>query len=157
MPINLLFHSIISEGDKTMEATKQIDSIHFTNQDTYMNDAQLAYFKNRLIREKMAMIERTEQNKSKFKFTHVSHSDIVDKSNALIEFEHDIRVQEITTDRIKQIDAALKRIEDGSFGYCELTGEEIGLKRLEALPFTNLSVKSLEELEKNSHAFDTRN
>jgi DnaK suppressor protein len=51
------------------------------------------------------------------------------------------------SDMIVQVDRALARIDDGSFGYCELTGDKIGLRRLEAIPFTTLSIKALEEFE----------
>lgn len=130
-----------------MESAKPYDDPGFSNDEQYMNAEQLAYFKNKLILKKTELMDRTNKIKSKLKLFASAHSDIVDKSNALIELEHDIKAQERNTIQIRQIDAALKRIEDGSFGYCEITGQEIGLKRLEALPFTNLSVNALEEAE----------
>nr|WP_320015642.1 TraR/DksA family transcriptional regulator [uncultured Desulfobacter sp.] len=51
------------------------------------------------------------------------------------------------SDMIRQVNRALSRIDDGSFGYCELTGDEIGLRRLEAIPFATMSIKALEEFE----------
>lgn len=132
-----------------MELTEPLDVPGFSEDAPYMNEDQLAYFKNKLLLKKVALLERASQKKSKLKLFGSAHADIVDKTNVLIELENDIKVQKINTEQIRQIEAALKRIEDGSFGYCELTGREIGLKRLDALPFTSLCVKAIEKFENN--------
>lgn len=59
----------------------------------------------------------------------------------------EIKSFERHSDMMVQVNRALVRIDDGSFGYCELTGDEIGLRRLEAIPFVGISIKALEEFE----------
>ncbi|CCK81359.1 TraR/DksA family transcriptional regulator [Desulfobacula toluolica] len=130
-----------------METTKTMDIHYCLSNESYMNENQLVYFKNKLSWLKMELIEKIHQTKRQIKTTGSAHPDILDRSNSLVDIEQQLWVQERNTSLVKQIDAALRRIEDGSFGYCQITGDKIGLRRLEALPFTNLSVQALEQIE----------
>ena len=130
-----------------MEATRELDETVFAASEPYMNDRQLAYFKNKLIVLKMDLTEKANQKKGKIKEIGVAQPDILDKSNTMAQVEQDIRSYERNRQLIRQINDALRRIEDGSFGYCKITGDEIGLKRLEALPFTPVSIEALKEIE----------
>ena len=130
-----------------METTQQIDNNLFSVSEPYMNDRQLAYFKNKLIMQKMELMEKVNLKKGKLKLLGESQADIIDKSNTLAQVEQDIRVYQRETQLIRQIDDALLRIEDGSFGYCQITGMEIGLRRLDIMPFTTMSIQALEQIE----------
>lgn len=113
----------------------------------YMTVQQLNYFKNKLILQKAELIEKIAHQKEKIKTMKVSQSDILDRSNLLMEIEQELRNYERYSQRIQQVDNALKRIDRGSFGYCQFSGNRIGLERLEALPFANLSIEALEDTE----------
>ena len=118
-----------------------------SDNEPYMNIRQLDYFKNRLIIQKAELIEKIAQRKEKIKNLKATHPDILDRSNFLMEIEQELRNCERYSERIRQVDNALKRIDRGSFGYCQFTGNRIGLERLEALPFANLSIEALEDTD----------
>ena len=130
-----------------METTREIDENAFETSEPYMNDRQLAYFKNKLVILKMELTEKANRKKEKIKQIGAVHPDILDKSNSMTQVEQDITSYERNRQLIGQINDALRRIEDGSFGYCKITGDEIGLKRLEALPFTPVSIEALKAIE----------
>lgn len=109
-----------------------------------MNENQLSYFKNKLICQKMALCEKMEETKLNMRNWQFSHADILDKSNSMMALERQVKSQDRYSQLIHQIDAALARIDNGSFGYCKITGNEIGLKRLEAIPFTAISIEALD-------------
>ncbi|MEA3548750.1 MAG: transcriptional regulator, TraR/DksA family protein [Thermodesulfobacteriota bacterium] len=117
------------------------------NDESYMDEAWLNYFKNKLINLKMSMVEKIYQNKEKIKSMRAVGADILDNSNAMVAIDHEIQSQERSQQLLKQINAALNRIEDGSFGYCRITGYPIGLKRMEALPYTALSMEALQQID----------
>jgi DnaK suppressor protein len=111
----------------------------------------LAYFKNKLIIQKMAAVEKIGKLKEKIKTLRSAQADILDRSNVQIELDTEARIQKRSSQLIQQIDSALERIENGSYGYCKITGNKIGLKRLEALPFTNISIEALEQMESRNY------
>lgn len=118
-----------------------------SNNEDYMNERQIEYFKNKLILEKMASDQKLKQHLERIKHRKSQHADILDQSNFLMDLEREISTYERYNQRIRQINKALDRIDSGRFGYCEMTGEQIGLKRLEALPFTHISIEALKEYE----------
>ncbi len=113
----------------------------------YMSDGQLAYFKGKLMQRKDELRNRISKSIKKIKTLEGTQADILDRSNAYIDLELEVNSFERHSDMIVQVDHALARIDDGSFGYCELTGDEIGLRRLEAIPFATMSINALEEFE----------
>lgn len=118
-----------------------------SNDETYMSDRQIEYFKNKLILQKLELTRKLKQHLEKIKHRKSNHADILDKSNFLMDLEREISTYERYNQQIRQIRKALDRIDTGRFGYCEITGDQIGLKRLEVLPFTHLSIEALMENE----------
>ena len=78
----------------------------------------------------------------------VPHADLADRASTEAERQLELRTRDRQRKLITKIDAALRRIEDGSYGFCEETGEPIGLKRLEARPIATLSVEAQERHER---------
>ena len=113
----------------------------------YMSEGQLAYFKGKLMQRKDELRSRISKSIKKIKTLEAAQADILDRSNSYIDLELEVKSFERYSAMIAQVDRALERIDDGSFGYCELTGDEIGLRRLEAIPFATMSIKALEEFE----------
>lgn len=136
-----------------METPHQLDRLSFSGTEPYMNEKQLAYFKNKLILQKMERLEEIERKKNTIKMMGSSQPDLIDKSNSITQINQAIESCERSREVVRQIDEALARIENGSFGYCTITGMEIGLKRLEAIPFAAMSIKAIEETEVNSNFY----
>jgi DnaK suppressor protein len=109
--------------------------------DDYMNAAQLAFFRDRLATMKAEYLENAGQTSE-----HLRENDMVPDpaDRATIEEEHalELRVRDRERKQMKKIDEALARIDDGSYGWCEETGEPIGLARLLARPTATLSVEA---------------
>lgn len=118
-----------------------------TEEEPYMNHRQLTYFQQKLMHRKMELQEKASRLKSRIKGFKSSCADIIDRSNFYMDMERNLSDYDRYTRMTRQVDEALHRIANGRFGYCELTGEPIGLKRLEALPFTSMSVEALEAFE----------
>jgi DnaK suppressor protein len=123
------------------------DSYIPLDNEPYMSKGQLAYFKGKLMQRKSELHNRITKSIEKIKTLEATQADILDRSNSYIDLELEVKSFERHSDMIVQVDHALARIDDGNFGYCELTGDEIGLPRLEAIPFATMSIKALEEFE----------
>ncbi|MEH0020930.1 MAG: TraR/DksA family transcriptional regulator [Desulfobacter sp.] len=113
----------------------------------YMSDDQVAYFRKKLTDRKAELSRKITRAIEKIKTLESMQADILDRSNSYMGLELEVKSFERYSNMLDQVDRALERIEDGSFGYCELTGNEIGLRRLEAIPFATMSIKALEEFE----------
>ena len=139
--------------------TTQVSQVSLNRYDSlenepYMSEGQLAYFKGKLLQRKDELRNRISKSIKKMKTLEAAQADILDRSNSYIDLELEVKSFERHSDMIVQVDHALARIDDGSFGYCELTGDEIGLRRLEAIPFATMSIKALEEFESGqAHMF----
>ena len=120
-----------------------------TQKEKFMNSKMKEYFRLKLINWKKELLKESsltlnnlqnDENRSK--------PDITDMANEEIERSFELRTRDRERKLISKIEAALKRIEDGSYGYCEETGEPIEIKRLEARPVATLSLEAQEMHEK---------
>tara|TARA_Y100001936_G_C16036241_1_gene648752 strand:- start:679 stop:1089 length:411 start_codon:yes stop_codon:yes gene_type:complete len=120
-----------------------------TKKEKFMNAKMKEYFRQKLVNWKNGLIEGSSQTIMKLKNEEsVSQPDITDRAAEEIERSFELRTRDRERKLISKIDMALKRIEDGSYGYCEETGEPISLKRLEARPVATLSLEAQEMHEK---------
>ena len=112
----------------------------------YMNDAQLAFFRELLVENKRQLVENAGETSE-----HLRENDMVPDpaDRATIEEEHalELRTRDRERKLMKKIDQALVRIDDGSYGYCEETGDPIGIPRLLARPTATLSVEAQQRRE----------
>ena len=130
--------------------TKITKNYRPTKKEKFMNAKMKEYFRQKLINWKNELIEGSSQTISKLQNTqNVAQPDITDRAAEEIERSFELRTRDRERKLINKIDAALKRIEDGTYGYCEETGEEISLKRLEARPIATLSIEAQEMHEKS--------
>jgi DnaK suppressor protein len=115
-------------------------------EDDYMSEAQLAFFRHLLMSEKQALVEAARETTVHLQDNEAT-PDWTDR--ATVEEEHalELRVRDRERKLMKKIDEALARIEDGSYGWCEETGEPIGVPRLLARPTATLSVEAQERHE----------
>lgn len=112
--------------------------------------AFLEEMKNMLLEMREEMLKGVSKS-VRVEYDHLKYDvgDFYDQASQDRERELALTLSDRERDRLFHIDDALKRIEDGSYGFCEVTGEKIGEGRLRALPFTKLSVEAQEELEKS--------
>lgn len=112
-----------------------------------MSDEMLAHFRQILISWKRELMEEVDRTVHHMKDEAANFPDPNDRATQESEFSLELRTRDRERKLLRKIDSALKRIEDGSYGYCAETGEEIGLKRLEARPVATLSVEAQERRE----------
>ena len=120
----------------------------------YMSEKQKAYFKTKLIEWKKEIIETN--NKSLY-LTDVDHEisspDIIDQASSQTEKTVEMRTLNRQRKLLTKIDQAIKKIKDDTYGYCEETGEPIGIKRLIARPIATLSIEAQEKHERKEKIF----
>ncbi len=114
----------------------------------YMNPMQLEYFKQKLLAWKEELIEESKETIDHLKEGSFKEPDFNDQASKETDTSIELRTRSRYLKLIEKIDSALKRIELKKYGYCEETGEEIGLKRLEARPVATLSIEAQERHEK---------
>lgn len=114
----------------------------------YMSTEQLDYFRQRLEEWRETVLAKTDEYSTLMQQDPVRLPDLVDQSVKNMSREMTLVNAQRSRLLVAQINAALKRIEDGSFGYCLASGEEIGLKRLRAWPIATLSVEVQQDRER---------
>jgi len=122
----------------------------------YMGKEQLAHFQRILASWKRDLMEEVDRTVSHMKDEAANFPDPNDRATQEEEFSLELRTRDRERKLIRKIDEALKRIEDGSYGYCLETGEEIGIKRLEARPVATLSLEAQERRERRERQYGDR-
>ena len=117
----------------------------------YMNPHQLDYFRRKLEAWRDELIEESEQTLEHLRTENWQEPDPNDRATHESEASLELRTRDRYRKLIGKIDAAIRRIERGEYGYCEETGEPIGLARLEARPIATLSVEAQEAHERDEH------
>ena len=131
-------------------ATVQVESSEYrpTEDEPFMNERQLEYFKQKLINWKEDILRESRETLSHLQTDTENHPDIADRASSETDRALELRTRDRQRKLISKIDEALRRIEDGSYGYCEETGEPIGVARLEARPIATLSLEAQERHER---------
>lgn len=124
------------------------EAYHPSEGEEYMNPKQLKYFQSCLLCWRRELLQTTREIFSELRENQYKNADPVDVGSQYAENERSLIARNNRTGLIKDIDNALRRIEQGSYGYCEMTGDEIGLKRLAVMPLATLSVESQQRLER---------
>ncbi len=123
----------------------------------YMGSRQLEFFRRQLLAWRQELLEESQQTINHLREEGQGVGDEVDRANSESETSLELRTRDRYRKLLGKINAALKRIEDGSYGYCEVTGEEIGLKRLQARPIASMTVEAQERHERTEgHFADAR-
>jgi DnaK suppressor protein len=125
-----------------------------TEKEKYMCAKHKAYFKKRLVEWRSEIIQSNAKSLYLTEIDHeISSPDIVDQASSQTEKTVEMRTLNRQRKLISKIDKAIKRINDNTYGYCEETGEPIGIKRLIARPIATLSIEAQEKHEKNEKIF----
>jgi len=118
----------------------------------YMNERQLAFFRRRLLELKAEIAANQSETAEHLKETEVA-ADPADRATREEEQAIELRARDRQRKLIAKIDEALARLDDGTYGYCEETGEPISLRRLEARPIATLSVEAQERHERRERVY----
>ena len=120
-----------------------------TQKERFMSAKMKEYFRLKLIDWKNELLKESSQTLTNMqKEENTAKPDITDRASEEIERSFELRTRERERKLINKIEAALRRIKEGNYGYCEETGEPIGIKRLEARPVATLSLEAQEIHEK---------
>jgi DnaK suppressor protein len=122
----------------------------------YMSKEQLEHFRQILLGWKRDLMVEVDRTVSHMKDEAANFPDPNDRATQEEEFSLELRTRDRERKLIRKIDEALKRTEDGSYGYCLETGEEIGVKRLEARPVATLSIEAQERRERRERQYGDR-
>ncbi|MFN7092057.1 MAG: RNA polymerase-binding protein DksA [Allorhizobium sp.] len=119
----------------------------------FMNANQRAYFRAKLIAWKNDILREARETLDHLAEESANHPDLADRASSETDRAIELRARDRQRKLISKIDAALQRIVDGTYGYCEETGEPIGLKRLDARPIATLSIEAQERHERREKVY----
>lgn len=119
-----------------------------SDDETYMNETQLAYFKVLLLEWKRSIHEASDQTIQSLKDGPIREPDPSDRASSETDWGIELRTRDRQRKLISKIDSSLRRLEEGEYGYCEISGDPIGLKRLMARPVATMTVEAQEAHER---------
>ena len=138
-----------SAGEMVFTADDVGDGYRPRDEEEFMNSQQLAYFKAKLLAWKDAIHKEAAGTLTTLQNESLREPDVTDRASSETDWSLELRTRDRQRKLISKIDAALRRIEDGEYGYCEVTGEPISLGRLEARPIATMTVEAQERHERN--------
>jgi DnaK suppressor protein len=124
-----------------------------SDKEPFMNDRQKEYFRARLLAWRDDILREAKETLLHLQEENQNHPDIADRASSETDRAIELRARDRQRKLISKIDEALARIDDGSYGYCEETGEPISLRRLEARPIATLSVEAQERHERRERIY----
>ena len=133
--------------------TDKVKSYRPTDKESFMNERQWDYFRQRLLAWRDDILKEAKETLQHLQDENQNHSDVADRASSETDRAIELRARDRQRKLIAKIEAALTRIEDGTYGFCEETGEPISLKRLEARPIATLSVEAQERHERRERVY----
>jgi DnaK suppressor protein len=124
-----------------------------TDAETFMNDRQKEFFRRKLMEWRDALLDDSRDTLSGLQESALNTPDVADRASAETDRALELRTRDRQRKLISKIDAALRRIDEGVYGYCEVTGDPISLKRLEARPIATLSLAAQEQHERRERVY----
>ena len=119
----------------------------------FMNPRQLEYFRNKLLTWKSEILTESKETLVNLQKESQNHPDVADRASSETDRSIELRARDRQRKLIAKIDSALARMDDGSYGYCEETGDPIGVGRLDARPIATLSLEAQERHEKREKVY----
>ncbi|MGV0818798.1 RNA polymerase-binding protein DksA [Martelella sp. FLE1502] len=136
-----------------MNKNIDLSSYVLSDNEEFMNPNQRAYFRAKLIAWKNDILREARETLEHLAAESANHPDLADRASSETDRSIELRARDRQRKLISKIDAALRRIDDGTYGYCEETGEPIGLKRLDARPIATLSIEAQERHERREKVY----
>ena len=124
-----------------------------TEDEAFMSDRQRIYFRRKLIGWRDELLRESRETLTTLQSENENHPDIADRASSETDRAIELRARDRQRKLISKINSALSRLDDGSYGYCEETGDPIGLRRLDARPIATLSVEAQERHERRERVY----
>jgi DnaK suppressor protein len=124
-----------------------------SDKEPFMNDRQRDYFRAKLLAWREDILKEAKETLLHLQEENQNHPDLADRASSETDRSIELRARDRQRKLISKIDEALGRIDDGTYGYCEETGEPISLRRLEARPIATLSVEAQERHERREKIY----
>ncbi|HEX2525613.1 MAG TPA: RNA polymerase-binding protein DksA [Geminicoccus sp.] len=129
------------------------DDYRPSDDEVYMNPKQEAYFRKKLLQWRDEILRGSDETLKQLKEQDTRLPDATDWASAEIQRSFELRTRDRERKLLSKIDAALRRIDEGSYGYCEETQEPIGIRRLEARPIATLAIEAQERHERRERTY----
>src|SRR6202142_3781696 len=136
-----------------MRVAEKVKSYHPTDKEPFMNERQREYFRQKLLAWREDILKEAKETLQHLQDENQNHPDLADRASSETDRAIELRARDRQRKLIAKIDAALSRIEDGTYGYCEEPGEPISIKRLEARPIATLSIEAQERHERRERVY----
>jgi RNA polymerase-binding transcription factor len=124
-----------------------------SDKEPFMNERQRDYFRQKLLEWKEEILKEAKETLAHLQAENENHPDLADRASSETDRAIELRARDRQRKLIAKIEAALARIDDGTYGYCEETGEPISLRRLEARPIATLSLEAQERHERRERVY----
>ncbi len=121
--------------------------------ETFMNERQLQYFRRKLLDWKSSLLAESKDTIVDMQAGHSNPADMADRASEETDRSLELRTRDRQRKLVSKIDEALRRIDDGSYGYCLATGKPISLRRLDARPIATLTLEAQEQHERNEKVY----
>ena len=139
-------HEVFGSSSKRAESARR--AYRPSANEEFMNPEQLAYFRQKLLDWKDSIVRESRDTIEQLKSGPIREADLTDRASSETDWSIELRTRDRQRKLIAKIDAALRRIEQGEYGFCEVTGEPISLARLEARPIATMTVEAQERHER---------
>lgn len=136
-------------GQGSVSANENDTTYRPSASEPFMSEQQLAYFRAKLLDWKEAILRESQDTLTTLQNEPLREPDVTDRASSETDWSIELRTRDRQRKLISKIEAALRRIDDGEYGYCEVTGEPISLGRLEARPIATMTVEAQEAHERN--------
>lgn len=137
-----------TKGVEMKQETFLPDDYRPAEDEPFMNERQLEYFRRKLIAWKNELLEESRDTIEGLQHGTRNIPDVADRASEETDRALELRTRDRQRKLVAKIDAALRRIENGEYGYCEVTGEPISLKRLDARPIATMTLEAQEQHER---------
>ena len=124
-----------------------------TDDEAFMSDRHRDYFRRKLVAWRDDLLRESRETLTTLQSDNENHPDIADRASSETDRAIELRARDRQRKLIAKINAALSRLDDGSYGFCEETGDPIGLRRLDARPIATLSVEAQERHERRERVY----
>ena len=124
-----------------------------SEEEPFMNEVQREYFRAKLVRWRDDILRESRETLQHLQTENENHPDLADRASSETDRAIELRARDRQRKLIAKIDAALSRIEEGTYGFCEETGEPISIRRLEARPIATLSIEAQERHERRERVY----
>ena len=136
------------DGEQRFDAIALADDYHPSDRDEFMGIKQRAYFLKKLRAWKESIVEESRATMVQLQVDSMREPDVADRASSETDWSIELRTRDRQRKLIAKIDSAVRRLYDGEYGYCEVTGEPISLARLEARPIATMSLEAQEKHER---------